>query len=67
MDFGCFAKHTQQEIKLKKIICDVPQEKGATYLREFPQTFLQFPASIPTKFPQLTTRNFPEPDMRCCS
>ena len=35
-----------------KTICDVPQEKGATYLREFPQTFSQFPASIPTKFPQ---------------
>ena len=50
---------------------DVPQEKGATYLREFPQTFPQFPASIPTKFPQFSashnpqfpafSRNFPFP------
>ena len=59
-------------------ICDVPQEKGATYLREFagnshnfPTTFPKlsrnFPASphnIPTKFPNLTTRNFPDPATR---
>ena len=44
------------------IICDVPQKKGATYLREFPQTFPQFPASIPTKclqFPSIHNPQFP--------
>ena len=37
------------------IICDVPQEKGATYLREFAGNSHNFP----TTFPKLS-RNFPE-------
>ena len=45
-------------------ICDVPQDKGATNLREFagiPTKFLGFPATIPTKFPLLISRDFPFP------
>ena len=42
-------------IRKKWNICDVPQEKGATYLREFAGNSHNFP----TTFPQLS-RNFPE-------
>ena len=42
-------------------ICDVPQEKRATYLRKFAGNSHKIPATFPAKFPDLTTRNFPDP------